>query len=288
MEQTIQERAIQKQIAWPRKVDLFGVDYSPTNYAEATETVIDAALQQVPGIVSCHAVHALASASCDPELRDMINAFDMVTPDGQPVRWAMNLLHGAKLTDRVYGPELTVRLCQRAAEAGVSIYLYGGSPAVVEKLQENLQSRYPGLVVAGYESPPFRALTPEEDQEAVDRINASGAGIVFIGLGCPKQDIYAYEHRDRIRGVQVCVGAAFDFHADTLPMAPLWMQRTGLEWLFRLAQEPRRLWKRYLVTNSIYLGKLFKALLNRPQVKKQHHQANHLLKSQPALKGNQS
>jgi len=262
----------QGEAAWPRKIDLFGVNYSPTSYHEATEAVVAAAVRGSAGVVSCHAVHALISAATDAELGEMINAFDMVTPDGQPVRWAMNLLHGVKLKDRVYGPELTVRLCQRAADAGVPIYLYGGSPQVVEKLQENLRERYPGLVIAGYESPPFRPLTSEEDAEVVDRINASGAGIVFIGLGCPKQDIFAYEHRDRINAVQVCVGAAFDFHADTLPMAPGWMQRTGLEWLYRLIQEPRRLWRRYLVTNSIYCGKLFLALLNRPRVRRQHRE----------------
>lgn len=282
------EQPLETPVNWPRKVDLFGVDYSPTTYDEATETILSAASQDVPGTVSCHAVHALISASCDPQLREMINAFDMVTPDGQPVRWAMNLLHGTKLRDRVYGPELTVRLCQRAAEKGVSIYLYGGSPEVVEKLQANLQERYPGLIVAGYESPPFRALTPEEDQQAVDRINASGAGVVFIGLGCPKQDIFAFQHRDRIRAVQVCVGAAFDFHADTLPMAPRWMQRSGLEWFFRLVQEPKRLWKRYLVTNSIYLRKLFTALLDPRRVRQQRQQTNRLMASHLVLKGNRS
>ncbi len=272
--QTSTEQQLDNEFVWPRKVDLFGVNYSPTSYREAAESIVSAAVRGIPGIVSCHAVHALVTASCDPELRVMINAFDMVTPDGQPVRWAMNSLHGTNLAERVCGPELTLRLCDRAAAAGVPIYLYGGSPDVVESLQTNLCSRFPGLTVAGYESPPYRALTPEEDQEVCERINASGAGIVFIGLGCPKQDIFAYEHRDRIRGVQVCVGAAFDFHAGTLAMAPQWMQRSGLEWLFRLIKEPRRLWRRYLVTNSIYLKKVSMALLNRRQVRKQHRQWN--------------
>lgn len=282
------ERQLDKEFNWPRKVDLFGVNYSPTTYDEATETIIAAALENVSGIVSCHAVHALITASCDPALRNMINAFDIVTPDGQPVRWAMNLLHGTKLAERVYGPELTVRLCEAAAAARVPIYLYGGGPDVVEQLQTNLCEQYPGLKVAGYESPPYRALTSEEDQQVVERINASGAGIVFIGLGCPKQDIFAFEHRDRIRAVQVCVGAAFEFHAETLPMAPRWMQRTGLEWLFRLIQEPKRLWKRYLVTNSIYLGKLFMALLNRGRLRAQHQQTNRIMSSHLVLKGNES
>jgi exopolysaccharide biosynthesis WecB/TagA/CpsF family protein len=175
----------------------------------------------------------------------------------------VNLLHRAGLAERVYGPELMLRLCRGAAAAGVSIYLYGGNPEVAEKLRANLTHLCPGLRIAGYEAPPFRPLTPEEDRAVVERINASGAGLVFIGLGCPKQDVFAYEHRDSIRAVQLCVGAAFDFHAGVKPMAPAWMQRRGLEWLYRLIQEPGRLWRRYLVTNSIFLGKLGTAFLSK-------------------------
>src|SRR5262249_33817743 len=143
-----------------------------------------------------------------------------------------------------------------AAAQGVPIYLYGGNPVVLEQLQANLRKQFPELLIAGAESPPFRVLTREEDESVVERINASGAQLVFIGLGCPKQDHFAHEHRDRIRAVQLCVGAAFDFLAGTKKTAPAWMQRHGLEWLYRLCQEPRRLWKRYLVTNSIFVAKL--------------------------------
>ncbi len=270
-------------VEWPRKVDIFGVEVTPTTYEQATETIIYAAQQRTPGVISCHAVHAIITASCDPQLRDQVNQFDMITPDGQPVRWALNLLHGTHLRERVYGPELTLRLCQRAAQTGVSIYLYGGSPEVVETLQSNLKEMFPRLEVAGYESPPFRALTPEEDEEVVQRINDSGAGLVFIGLGCPKQDVFAFEHRDQIQGVQICVGAAFDFHAGRKSTAPRWMQDRGLEWLYRLLQEPRRLWKRYFVTNSIYLGKLGLSLLYLPKVIRQHQETKHL-RSQKRLR----
>jgi len=248
---------------WPRKVDLFGVGVSPTTYEEATAIIVEAARRGIPGVVSCHAVHALISASRDKTLGRKVNAFDMVTPDGQPVRWALNLLHGTKLSDRVYGPELMLRLCRKAAEAEISVYLYGGSPEVVEKLRANLGRLIPDLQVAGFESPPFRQLTPDEERAAVDRINSSGAGLVFVGLGCPKQDLFAYRHRGDIQGVQVCVGAAFDFHAGVKRTAPPWMQRRGLEWLYRLLQEPRRLWRRYLVTNSIFLAKLALALKSK-------------------------
>jgi len=251
------------KFAWPDKADLFGVGVSPTTYEEATAAIIEAAQREVPGVVACHAVHALVTASGDDQLRELVNSFDMVTPDGQPVRWALNLLHRTGLKDRVYGPELMLRLCREAPRSGVSIYLYGGTPESLDKLMANLTKRCPGLEIAGYESPPFRPLTEEEDRAVVERINASGAGLVFIGLGCPKQDIFAGEHRDRIAGVQLCVGAAFDFHAETKPMAPQWMQRRGLEWLYRLLKEPRRLGRRYLVTNTVFLFKLAVALCRR-------------------------
>lgn len=242
-------------IRWPRKYDLFGVNVSATSYDEAGEAILQAARQRVPAVVSLHAAHAVVTASDDSQLRDTVNSFQIVATDGQPVRWAMNLLHRVGLRERVYGPELMLRLCERAAREGVSIYLHGSSPEVIDKLQKNLTAKFPGLRIAGAESPPFRTLTDEEDEAMVRRINASGAGIVFIGLGCPKQDQFAGEHRDRIEGVQVCVGAAFDFHAGHKKMAPPWMQRRGLEWLFRLSQEPKRLTRRYLVTNTRFVAK---------------------------------
>jgi N-acetylglucosaminyldiphosphoundecaprenol N-acetyl-beta-D-mannosaminyltransferase len=254
----------QATVRWPPKYDLFGVQVSATNYDEATQVILDAARSGQPAVVSLHAAHAIVTASCDPELREAVNTFQMIGTDGQPVRWAMNLLHGTKLSDRVYGPELMLRLCARAAREGVAIYLYGSTPPVLDALQRNLEAKYPGIRVAGAEAPPFRHLSEGEEEEMVNRINRSGAGIVFIGLGCPKQDFFAYEHRDRIRAVQVCVGAAFDFHAGTKRTAPGWMQRCGLEWLYRLMQEPRRLWRRYFVTNSIFLVKLTAALARRP------------------------
>jgi len=252
-----------RALKWPKKYDLFGVQVSATTYEEATDAIIEAARAGVPATVSLHAAHAVVTASGDPALREAVNTFQIVASDGQPVRWALNLLHRTGLRDRVYGPELTLRLCRAAAEHGVPIYLYGSSPQVIESLKKNLVAKYPGLQVAGAESPPFRPLTPQEDDEMVRRINESGAGIVFVGLGCPKQDWFAYEHRDRINAVQVCVGAAFDFHAGNKKMAPPWMQRHGLEWLFRLCEEPRRLWRRYLVTNTIFASKLGVSLVGQ-------------------------
>lgn len=248
------------QIQWPAKFPLFDVNVSATTYDEATRCIIDAARKGLPGIVSCHAAHAIVTASDDASLRDKVNTFEMITPDGQPVRWALNLLHGVKLTDRVYGPELTLRVCAAARDAQIPIFLYGGTPETIQKLKDNLRDKYPGLNVAGDYAPPFRSLTPDEDHEIVARIKSSHARIVFIGLGCPKQDLFAFDHRDSIGAIQLCVGAAFDMHAGIKQMAPEWMQRHGLEWLFRLMQEPRRLARRYLVTNTIFALKLARQL----------------------------
>ncbi|AMV32002.1 Putative N-acetylmannosaminyltransferase [Pirellula sp. SH-Sr6A] len=239
-------------LAWPRRFPVLNIHVSATTYAELTEVILQAALNRQSAIVSCHSVHAVVTASVSRDLCQKVNSFDAVTPDGQPVRWSLRWLHGIRLQDRVYGPELTLRVCEEAARKKVGIYLYGGTFEVLEKLTHKLQTRYPGLVVHG-EAPPFRALTEQEDRAVVERIEKSGAGIVFIGLGCPKQDEFAFAHRSSIHAVQICVGAAFDFHAGVKKMAPPWMQRNGLEWLFRLCQEPRRLWWRYLSANTSFL-----------------------------------
>ncbi|MFL5330788.1 MAG: WecB/TagA/CpsF family glycosyltransferase [Gemmataceae bacterium] len=260
--------AAPSRTCWPPKLDLFGLGVSATNYHSAVEAILSAAQNGEGGIVTCHAVHAIVTFSRDPVLRDKLNTFDMVTPDGQPVRWALNLLHGVGLNERVYGPELTLRLCRAAAASGVPIYLYGGDESVAAMLPDKLKELCPGLIIAGSEAPPFRALSEQEDREVVERINTSGAGIVFIGLGCPKQDLFAFDHRNSIHAVQICVGAAFDFHAGVKKMAPAWMQRRGLEWLYRLLQEPRRLWKRYFVTNSLFMMQLTRAFLFRGRRKK--------------------
>jgi exopolysaccharide biosynthesis WecB/TagA/CpsF family protein len=249
---------------WPRKYDVCKVHISATDYDEVVACLAAAARQRSPAVASFFAVHAVVTAGDRDDLREAVNRFEIVAPDGQPIRWALRLLHGVRLADRVYGPELMLRLCRRAAESDLSIYLYGGaSEEVQSRLKENLLAKFPKLQIAGGEVPPFRALTDEEDAALVERINSSGAAIVLIGLGCPKQDLFAAAHRDRLAAVQVCVGAAFDFHAGVKKMAPAWMQRRGLEWFFRLCQEPRRLARRYVATNSVFLARLALALAGR-------------------------
>ena len=240
----------------PPKFDLFGIGISQVDYQQATDILIRAAQKGHSMIVDHMPVHGLIEATSDPALKQKINQFDIVAPDGQPVRLALNRIHQTNLSDRVYGPELMLQLCRQAEQEEIGVYLYGSEPAVLKKLNQNLIRQFPSLRIVGSEAPPFRPLTPEEDQAAVTRINQSGAGLIFLGLGCPKQEHFAFDHRKKIQGVLLCVGAAFDFHAGTKKIAPKWMQQNSLEWLFRLWCEPKRLWKRYVVTNSIFLSKI--------------------------------
>lgn len=172
-----------------------------------------------------------------------------------------------------------LQLCEQAAAKGISIFLYGSTEAVLEKLQIKLKEKFPNLIIAGAISPPFRPLTPEEDAAYVKQIRESGAGLVFIGLGCPRQEIWAFEHSHQLDCVLICVGAAFDFHSGNIAEAPQWMQRAGLEWLFRLCQEPSRLWKRYLLLNPLYLILFALQLVNLLPVDKPATEEEYLAQS---------
>ncbi|MCZ4304589.1 WecB/TagA/CpsF family glycosyltransferase [Zoogloeaceae bacterium G21618-S1] len=208
-------------------------------------------------------VHSVVTAGQDAVFGRVVREADMATPDGAPVAWMLRKL-GFAGQDRINGPDLMLKYCEAAAQRGEAIYLFGGAPETLEKLQAVLRTRFPGLVIAGAHSPPFRALTDEEDADIVSDINASGAGTVWVSLGCPKQEKWMAAHRGRINAVMIGVGAAFDYHAGTIQRAPLWMQRNGLEWLHRLASEPGRLWKRYLVTNTLFvLGAIRQLVFSR-------------------------
>jgi N-acetylglucosaminyldiphosphoundecaprenol N-acetyl-beta-D-mannosaminyltransferase len=208
----------------------------------------------------CNA-HSVVTASQDEGHLQAISNADMATPDGAPVAWMISRLQRAP-QERINGPDLMLHCCEQAAADGTAIALLGSTPETLGALQQQLLQRWPQLRIASTEAPPFRPLTAEEDLALVDRVNASGAGIVFVSLGCPKQERWMAEHRGRIQGVMIGVGAAFDFHAGTVSRAPLWMQQRGLEWLHRLASEPRRLWRRYLVTNSLFIAGAARQLLS--------------------------
>jgi N-acetylglucosaminyldiphosphoundecaprenol N-acetyl-beta-D-mannosaminyltransferase len=238
------------------KRNVLGVLVDAVDYDGAVEKILTAARDERGLSVSALAVHGVMTGVLDPEQRYRLNHLDLVTPDGQPVLWALNLLHRAGLPERVYGPELMMRVCHAAAKEGLPIYLYGSSQQVLDRLAPALQRGVPALRIAGMEPSRFRRTTSEEKEAITKRVRSSGARIVFVGLGCPRQEIFAYEYRDALSLPVVAVGAAFDFHAGLLPEAPRAMQRAGLQWLHRLAREPRRLWKRYLLLNPAYLGLL--------------------------------
>jgi exopolysaccharide biosynthesis WecB/TagA/CpsF family protein len=238
------------------KHKLLGVGIDAVDYAAAVSRIIDAARERRPLAVSALAVHGVMTGVLDAAHRYRLNQFDLVCPDGQPVRWGLNLLHGARLPDRVYGPELMLGVCRAAADEGLPIFLFGGDARLLESLTANLTTKYPSLKIVGTRPSKFRQLTPDEWNELVDLVRISGAQIMFVGLGCPRQEVFTYEARDAVSIPTVAVGAAFSFHSGLLPQAPPVMQRWGLEWLFRLAKEPARLWRRYLLLNPAYVGLL--------------------------------
>ena len=235
------------------KKSVLGILIDPVDYSAAVERVMEAARNRRGAAISAMAVHGIMTGVSDPEHKYRLNSFDLLVPDGQPVRWLLNLKHGAGLRDRVYGPSLTLRVCERAACDGVPVFFYGSTPSVLESLRKNLLAKYPGLIIAGTEPSKFRNLTPQEKTELAGRIQKSGARIVFVGLGCPRQEIFAYECREAISLPLLAVGAAFPFIAGELKQAPRKLQDLGLEWLFRFTREPRRLWRRYLFLNPAYL-----------------------------------
>jgi N-acetylglucosaminyldiphosphoundecaprenol N-acetyl-beta-D-mannosaminyltransferase len=233
--------------------NLLGIGIDAVDYEAAVDRIITAAGQGRTCSVSALAVHGVMTGHTDEEHRVRLRGLDLVVPDGQPVRWALNALYGVNLPDRVYGPTLTLRVCEAAAREGLPVYLYGSRPEVLAAFQENLAGQFPGLRIAGAEPSKFRQLNETEKAEVVERIKASGAKITLVGLGCPRQEVWAYEYRDCLSMPIMAVGAAFDFHAGTLSQAPAWMQDRGLEWLYRLRTEPRRLWRRYLILNPWYV-----------------------------------
>ena len=237
----------------PPRFLVAGISASATTYAQTTACVVQAGRERRSLLVAATSVHGATLSALDPEFGQQLNAFDIITPDGQPVRWALNLLHHARLADRVYGPWLMLRVCEAAARDGLSIYLYGTSPAKLDRLVERLPVLVPGLHIAGFRSPPFRSTTAEEDADDVRDILASGAHILFLGISCPRQERWAFTHRDLLPLPILCVGAAFDLHAGAVTMAPRWMQDRGLEWLYRVTHEPRRLWRRYATYPPLFV-----------------------------------
>ncbi len=233
---------------------ILGVMVDAIDYDEAVEQVVSAARDSRWLGLAALPVHSVMTAVLEPAFASELSRMTLRVPDGQPVRWALGLLHGIRLPDRVYGPELMLRLCARAAREQLPVFLFGSRPHVLDRLQRRLLESIPGLRIAGVETGPSGELSSEPREEDLAKIRASGARLVFVALGCPKQEQWAVRSRDRLAMPVIAVGAAFDFNAGVMPQAPAILQRLGLEWAFRLVHEPRRLWRRYLLLNPAYVA----------------------------------
>jgi len=240
----------------PERVNVLGVGVSAINIADALALIDRWIATGAHRYVCVTGVHGVMESQRDPALRDIHNRAGLVTPDGMPLVW-LSWLHGHERVERVYGPDLMLACCEASVTKGYRHFFYGGGTGVPELLAARLQQRFPGLTVAGTWSPPFRELSEAEEQALIDRIAAARPDIVWVGLSTPKQERWMARYVDRLPvPVMIGVGAAFDMHAGVKKQAPRWMQRSGLEWLFRLAAEPRRLGRRYLINNPWFVWRL--------------------------------
>jgi len=241
---------------------LLGTIIHATSYADTCEQVTHWVREGKSAYVCLSNVHMVMEAYDDPAFQKIVNEADLVTPDGAPITWALRLL-GAREATQVRGPDLTPELCRRSARERIPVGFYGGTPEVLDQMISNLKENITGLEVAYRFSPPFSPLDRSEQDRVFEDINASGARILFVGLGCPKQEKWMAENKNHTQAVMLGVGAAFDILADRNKEAPHWMQVAGLEWAYRLANEPRRLWRRYLYNNPRFLGLFLMQLLGR-------------------------
>ncbi len=240
-------------VSIPRRV-VVGTQVSICTYASATNAILSWA-RSGGSYSTCHVnSHTVMMGARDPAHQRAMNACDLVTPDGAPIVKQLRRL-GETIEDRVTGPILMMHVCRAAAAAAVPIGLYGSTQSTIDALRASLERDSPGIQIAYAYSPPFRPLAEQELAAEIDHIVASGARIVFVGLGCPKQELFVHEMKRRaVPGVFMAVGAAFEMNAGIAPYAPAWMQRNGLEWLFRLSRNPRRLWKRYAVFPALFIA----------------------------------
>jgi N-acetylglucosaminyldiphosphoundecaprenol N-acetyl-beta-D-mannosaminyltransferase len=236
-------------------IDLFGMRVDATSYADATERIVQWSRRDRGRYICVANVHMVMEAYDNPDFQHLVNGAALVTPDGMPLVWALRLFD-VPHAERVYGPTLMLRVCEAAAACNIPIGLYGGTEESLEVVVQQLHLRFPTLEVAAQIAPPFRPLTQDESLRYTKALRESGARILFVGIGCPKQERWMAHHYRRIPAVMVGVGAAFDFLAGRVPQAPSWLQDRGLEWLFRVAMEPRRLWRRYATHNPRFLALL--------------------------------
>ncbi len=239
------------------RLSLLGLEINTGRYSSFVENICSLAQYKASSYVCVANVHMLVEAHYDKSFARVVNGADLVTPDGKPLAWGIRLLY-AKRQDRVAGMDLLPDLLQKAGEAGIPVYFCGGAPATIENTVRFVKETFPGLVLAGAYSPPFRQLTEAEEEMIINNINTSGAKMVFVALGCPKQEKWMASMKNRINACMIGIGGALPVMIGAQKRAPKWMQKSSLEWLYRLVQEPRRLFKRYAVTNSIFIFLLLK------------------------------
>ena len=228
------------------RVNVLGVGISVLNLRTALAAIAQAVQERRKGYICVTGVHGVMESQDDPGFKQILNAAFLCTPDGMPMVW-LGKIHGFKEMDRVYGPDLMLDVCRWSEDSGCRHFFYGGAPGIAEQLAERLRVRFPRLNVAGFYTPPFRALAAGEEVQLSETVRAARPDIIWVGLSTPKQEKFMSEYLPKLETtLMVGVGAAFDFHAGRVKQAPQWMQRGGLEWFFRLCSEPRRLWKRYL------------------------------------------
>ena len=252
--------------------EVFLPKYCALSCENAAKVIVENAAKNTSFGVAALAVHGLMESYHNPALGNKINRIKMIVPDGQAVVWAMNLVYGLNIKFKLPGPTLTLEVLRVANESSLKVFLFGSTSDTLDKFKEFIQRDYPNLEVVGVHEDRFREATPAEDAADILKINESGANIVLVGRGCPFQEHWVADHVDKVNASMMAVGAAFDYHAGKLNRAPMWIQKMGLEWLFRLIQEPRRLWRRYLVTNSQFIYQLIrhKLLIKPPRQKCEH------------------
>jgi N-acetylglucosaminyldiphosphoundecaprenol N-acetyl-beta-D-mannosaminyltransferase len=239
------------------RANVLGVGVSAINLQSALQAIRQALNRKAKGYICVTGVHGVMEAQQDPQFRRILNSAFLVTPDGMPMVW-VGKLQGFGGMDRVYGPDLMALVCDKLRAEGVTHFFYGGGPGVAEELKSKMEARFPGLKVVGTFTPPFRALKPEEEADLVARVARMRPGIIWVGLSTPKQEKFMASYSPKLEAtLMLGVGAAFDFYAGRVRQAPRWVQRSGLEWFFRLCCEPRRLWRRYLTNNPRFLFRIF-------------------------------
>jgi N-acetylglucosaminyldiphosphoundecaprenol N-acetyl-beta-D-mannosaminyltransferase len=251
-----------QSLVFPKQgIDVIGTPVTAATFDLQIEMMLEWASSYASKVVCVANVHMLTEAYWHPEFGSVLKSADMVTPDGMPLVWMMRLM-GARHQNRVAGMDILLSLCQLAPPRNITIFFLGSEAAILDKMREKLECEFPNLTIAGMEPLPFRPLTRAEDDAIIQKLHDSGAGIVLVSLGCPKQEYWMNQHKDKIQAVMVGLGGVFPVYAGIHKRAPLWIRNLGLEWFYRLIQEPRRLWKRYRTTIPPFIWLAFRQLLS--------------------------